>query len=68
MQARLSLAGFEGVPNGLWGPLTEGAARALALEAEVRGQSFHSSTREGAAALVAYIDLTELTVDLLVDR
>lgn len=68
VQARLALAGFGGVPDGLWGPVTEGALTALALETELRGQGLNGSTREGAAALIAYVESADFAADLLVDR
>ncbi len=68
VQARLALAGFGGVPDGLWGPVTEEALTALALEAAMRAQSFDGSTQDGAAALVAYVESADFAADFLVDR
>lgn len=68
LQARMALVGFRVVPDGLWGPVTEGTLLALALEAEARGQRFDGSTREGAAALVAYIESAEFAEDFLAGR
>lgn len=68
VQARLALAGFGGEPDGLWGPVTEDALAALASEAETRGLGFDSSTRDGAAALMAYVESADFAADLLVNR
>jgi uncharacterized protein len=68
VQARLALAGFGGVPDGLWGPVTEDALTALALEAITHGLSFDSSTQDGAAALMAYVESADFAADLLVNR
>lgn len=66
VQARLALAGFGGVPDGLWGPVTEGALRALAQEAEAFGWRFDGSTQEGARALLAYVESADFAADLSV--
>lgn len=68
VQARLALAGFGGEPDGLWGPVTEGALTALALEAGLRGWSFDGSTRDGAAALLAFVESEEFAADFLGSR
>lgn len=68
VQARLALAGFGGAPDGLWGPVTEGALTELALQAEARGRRFDASTREGAAALVAYVESADFMADLVASR
>ena len=68
LQARLARVGFRVVPDGLWGPVTEGTLLALALEAQALGQRFDGSTREGAAALVAYIESPEFVEDFLAGR
>lgn len=68
LQARLARVGFRVVPDGLWGPVTEGTLLALVLEAEARGQRFDGSTREGAAALVAYIESAGFSEDFLAGR
>ena len=68
LQARMALVGFRVVPDGLWGPVTEGTLLALALEAQALGRRFEASTREGAAAFVAYVGSAEFAQDFLAAR
>ena len=51
VQVRLALAGLGGAPDGVWGPMTEGALREVAAEAQALGRSVTSDHARGRRRL-----------------
>lgn len=65
VQVRLALAGLGGEPDGVWGPVTEGALRDAAARATRAGRSVDLATEEGAAAFLAYVRSPDFEAEVI---